>query len=220
MKFIQPSCVRKYAGNPVLSPEDIPFEAVQVYNAGVTKFNGRYVMIFRDDYGRTEADFRKRREIADSTGEPFRWPENTRITLGIAFSDDGIKWDVQPKPCFELQTDEIHHVYDPRLSVIDGRCYMCFAANTKHGVVGGIAVTDDFGDFEILTMTTPDNRNMVLFPEKIKGKFMRLERPFPVTAERGMKISTSGVQNLPTAVIGESTSCCSAGRMCPGPTAK
>ena len=185
MKFIQPSCIKKYSGNPVLSPKDIPYEAAQIYNAGVTKFNGKYVMVFRDDYGRTEADFRKQREIAAQTGEPYRWPPNTLITLGLAFSDDGINWEVQPEPCFEFQTEEIYHVYDPRLSVIDGRCYMCFAANTKHGVIGGIAVTDDFSDFEILHMTAPDNRNMVLFPEKINGKFMRLERPFPVYSREG-----------------------------------
>ena len=67
MKFIQPSCIKKYSGNPVLSPKDIPYEAAQIYNAGVTKFNGKYVMVFRDDYGRTEADFRKQREIAAQT---------------------------------------------------------------------------------------------------------------------------------------------------------
>ncbi|MBO7318857.1 MAG: glycosidase, partial [Clostridia bacterium] len=31
----------------------------------------------------------------------------------------------------------------------------------------------------------PDNRNMVLFPEKINGKYVRLERPFPVYSRGG-----------------------------------
>ena len=185
MKWTQPICVKKYANNPILEPKDIPFPAAQVYNAGITKFNGKYVMIFRDDYGRYEEDFRRQAEIAKATGEPYRCPQGTRITLGLAFSDDGINWDVQPKPCLEMRTDEIYHIYDPRLTVIDGRCYLCFAADTKHGVRGGIAVTDDFEHFEILTMTTPDNRNMALFPEKIDGKFMRLERPFPVYGRVG-----------------------------------
>jgi beta-1,4-mannooligosaccharide/beta-1,4-mannosyl-N-acetylglucosamine phosphorylase len=34
-------------------------------------------------------------------------------------------------------------------------------------------------------MTTPDNRNMVLFPEKVGGKYVRLERPFPVYSRGG-----------------------------------
>jgi len=76
-------------------------------------------------------------------------------------------------------------VYDPRLTVMDGRCYMCFAVDTKHGVCGGIAVTDDFERFEVLSVSVPDNRNMVLFGEKIGGKYLRLERPFPVYSRGG-----------------------------------
>ena len=185
MKWTQPICVKKYANNPILTPKDVPYPAAQVYNAGITKFNGKYVMVFRDDYGRYEEDFRRQAEIAKKTGESFCFPPGTRITLGLAFSDDGVHWDVQPKPCLEMKTDEIYHIYDPRLTVIEGRCYLCFAADTKHGVRGGIAVTDDFEHFEFLTMTTPDNRNMALFPEKIDGMFMRLERPFPVYGRGG-----------------------------------
>lgn len=104
--------------------------------------------------------------------------------LGIAYSNDGVKWDVQPEPWKVAaqivdSSPEIIRFYDPRLTVIDGRCYLCFAVDTRHGVRGGIAVTDDFDKFEILSMSAPDNRNMVLFPEKIGGLFMRLERPFP-----------------------------------------
>ena len=165
--------ITKYPGNPVLSAKDIPYDAVQIFNAGITKYQGRYVMVFRNDHGVPEKDFR---EYCEKFG---KFPP-AKINIGIAFSDDGINWKVAPEPCFELKDDDIMHAYDPRLTVIDGRCYMCFAVDTKHGVRGGIAVTDDFSKFEILTMTVPDNRNMVLFPEKINGKYVRLERPFPV----------------------------------------
>jgi beta-1,4-mannooligosaccharide/beta-1,4-mannosyl-N-acetylglucosamine phosphorylase len=66
------------------------------------------------------------------------------------------------------------------LTVIEDRCYMCFALDTRHGICGGVAVTDDFEHFEILSVSAPDNRNMVLFPERSDGMFMRLERPFPI----------------------------------------
>lgn len=39
------------ASNPVLSASDIPFDASLIFNAGVCKFNGRYVMVFRNDVG-------------------------------------------------------------------------------------------------------------------------------------------------------------------------
>lgn len=156
----------RHPGNPILSAKDIPYKAGLVFNAGVTKFQGRYVMVFRNDYGYYDGRF-----------------EGTNI--GIAYSDDGIKWDVRSKPCFSLEDDEIKRAYDPRLTVIDGRCYMCFAVDTHHGVRGGIAVTDDFEKFEVLSLSVPDNRNMALFPEKTGGRYIRLERPFPVYGRGG-----------------------------------
>lgn len=147
---------------PVLTWRDIPYKAALIFNAGVAKFGGRYVMVFRNDYGSMEEH------------------KLEGTSIGLAFSDDGIRWEVQPKPCFELHDNEIIRAYDPRLTVIDGRCYMCFAVDTKHGLRGGIAVTDDFEKFEILSLSLPDNRNMVLFPEKIGGYYCRLERPMPV----------------------------------------
>lgn len=168
-------CIKRCPANPILTAVDIPYEASLIFNAGVTKFKGKYVMVFRNDYGSSQQDWQ---EFVD--GKLGRPQFSTNI--GIAFSDDGIKWDVKDKPCFSMSCDKtkIRRAYDPRLTVIDGRCYMCFAVDTFYGVRGGIAVTDDFEKWDILTMTVPDNRNMVLFPEKVGGKFIRLERPFPV----------------------------------------
>jgi beta-1,4-mannooligosaccharide/beta-1,4-mannosyl-N-acetylglucosamine phosphorylase len=119
-------------------------------------------MVFRNDYGSLE-------------GHTL---EGTNI--GLAFSDDGAHWDVSPRPCLEMNDEEVTRAYDPRLTVMDGRCYMCFAVDTRHGLRAGIAVTDDFDRFEVISLSAPDNRNTVLLPEKIAGKYVRLERPMPV----------------------------------------
>ena len=161
------SDVIKKLDKPILTREDVPYNSALVFNAGVTKFNGKYVMVFRNDYG----DFESRKL--------------TGTNLGFATSDDGINWSVSPKECFELSNDEISRAYDPRLTVIDGECYMCFAVDTKHGLLGGIAKTEDFEKFDILSTTLPDNRNLALFPEKIGGNFVRLERPMPVYSRGG-----------------------------------
>lgn len=156
--------ITKYPGNPILSAKDVPFDATLVFNAGATKYNGKYVMIFRNDYGAFHGTFEG-------------------VNLGIAFSDDGIHWDVQKKPFFtmeELPDPEIGRIYDPRITVIDGRCYLCFAMDTKHGIRGGIGYTEDFDKLHIISLSAPDNRNMVLFPEKINDRYVRLERPFPI----------------------------------------
>ena len=158
----QSSPVIKKLSKPVLTYRDIPYKAALIFNAGVAKFGGRYVMVFRNDYGSMEE----------------HKLEGTNI--GLAYSDNGIDWKVEPKPCYVLHDSEIRRAYDPRLTVIDGRCYMCFAVDTNHGLRGGIAVTDDFDKFEILSLSAPDNRNMVLFPEKVGGYYCRLERPMPV----------------------------------------
>ncbi|MBN1348229.1 glycoside hydrolase family 130 protein [candidate division KSB1 bacterium] len=154
--------ISRHRKNPVLKASDVPYPAALIFNAGVAKYEGKYVMVFRNDYGSIEE------QRIDGTN------------LGLAFSDDGVKWQVEPNPCWELKTDEITRIYDPRLTVIEGRCYLCFAVDTYHGVCGGVAVTEDFQKFEILSISAPENRNMVLFPEKINGMYLRLERPFPV----------------------------------------
>ncbi|MEK5645825.1 glycosidase [Paenibacillus rhizosphaerae] len=163
--------ISRYPLNPILSPKDVPYGPAMVFNAGVTKFQGKYVMVFRNDYGDEDS----------GTVEHF-----STTNLGLAFSDDGIKWEVQPTPCWQWNDEEVIRVYDPRLTVIEDRCYMCFAVDTRHGLRGGIAVTEDFYNFKVLSLSLPDNRNMVLFPERVGGRYVRLERPMPVYSRGGV----------------------------------
>ena len=51
--------IKRYEDNPVLSPEDVPYECSLAFNAGVTKFKGKYVMVFRCDYGVNKNTFRQ-----------------------------------------------------------------------------------------------------------------------------------------------------------------
>lgn len=167
-----PVITRCKNGEPVLSKKDIPYEAECIFNAGVAKFKEQYVMIFRNDYQYNGAGAFK------------------KCCLGIAFSQDGVDWKVEERPFLtaEMMNDpEITRVYDPRLIPIGNRCYLCFVVDTKHGMRGAVGVTDDFEHLEILSMTLPDSRNMVLFPEKINGQYLRLERPFPVYSRGGIE---------------------------------
>ncbi len=165
MKYTTHECITKLE-TPVMTPQTTSAPGVALtFNAGVAKWKDRYVMMYRNDYG-------------DYENQIIR-PGVTDIR--VAFSDDGIHWDPQPEPVLEeLKNDDVIRPYDPRITVIDDQAYVCFAVDTQHGVRGGIAVTDDFKNFEVLTMTAPDNRNMVLFPEKVNGNYVRLERPMPI----------------------------------------
>ena len=155
--------IHRHHANPILRACDIPYAATLIFNAGVAKWQGKYVMVFRNDYGGVQGSAHF---------------EGTNI--GVAVSDDGVFWQPRSEPWIEWKDEEISRAYDPRITVLDGRCYLCFAVDTAHGVRGGIAVTDDLQKWDVLSLSAPDNRNMVLFPEKRAGKFMRLERPFPI----------------------------------------
>ncbi len=159
--------IKRWEKNPILKATDVPYRTDLVLNAGVTKFKGTYVMIFRNDI---RVD-----EYTVSEG----------VSLGLAFSNDGINWKVTSKKFFDVHNDEFLNAYDPRLTVIGERCYMAFAMDTRHGVRGVIAVTEDLEKFEILSIAAPDNRNFVIFPEKIGGNYVRLERPFPIYGRPG-----------------------------------
>ena len=170
------SCIKKLE-KPVLTKDDIPYEASMVFNAGVVKYHGQYVMVFRNDYGVTEETYGKGIRIQTS--------------VGVANSDDGIRWSVRKNTLFDTKDlipgEELKRLYDPRITVIDDKPYLCMAMDTRHGVRGCIAEVDEnFETIRMISASAPDNRNMVLFPEKINGRYVRLERPFPVYS-RGHK---------------------------------
>ena len=122
-------------------------------------------MVFRNDYG-------------SFTNGTFR------TNLGVAESADGVHWTARPEPMTHAEKvadGEVKRIYDPRLMQIDGTVYICFAMDTVHGTRGGVGkIVGDFEGIDIISLSVPDNRNMVLFPEKINGMYVRLERPFPV----------------------------------------
>ncbi|QTQ16064.1 glycoside hydrolase family 130 protein [Treponema parvum] len=177
-------------GKPVLDASMVPYEAQLVFNAGVVKFNGEYVMLFRDDYGYTEGPSQF------MGGNKFKG-----TCLGFARSNDGYEWKCDAEPFWsaeKLSDNEIFRIYDPRLTVIEDRLYLCFAADTYHGLRGGIAeISKNLNSVTIISLSLPDNRNMVLFPEKINDKYYRLERPMPVYSHDGKDCFDIWISNSP-----------------------
>lgn len=158
-----PAFVKKYPQNPILKASDVPYHSTLVFNPAVIKYRGKYVMVFRNDYGDEE--------------QKKLWG----INLGVAISEDGINFKVEEKPLFSWSDDFVARVYDPRLIELEDTLYLCCAIDTRCGTCGCIArVSSDLDKVEVIHTTTPDNRNLVLFPEKIDGLYVRLERPFPL----------------------------------------
>ena len=81
---------------------------------------------------------------------------------------------------FVLRLTEIlnrEYRYDPRVCFIEDRYYITWC-NGYHGPTIGVAYTFDFKTFvQLENAFLPYNRNGVLFPRKIDGKFAMLSRP-------------------------------------------
>ena len=170
-------CVTKRQ-KPIMTAADLPYPSALVFNAGVIRYRDEYVMIFRNDYGTDQAAYET--EHRDFAG----------TSIGIARSKNGIDgWRFDPLPLIDsavpFEDPEIVRLYDPRLIRIDGRFLMCAAMDTRHGLRGAIfELSEDLRSYRFISATVPDNRNLVLFPEKINGEFVRLERPMPMYSRR------------------------------------
>jgi beta-1,4-mannooligosaccharide/beta-1,4-mannosyl-N-acetylglucosamine phosphorylase len=69
------------------------------------------------------------------------------------------------------------YAYDPRVVWIEDRYYVTWC-NGYHGPTIGIAYTNDFEVYhQIENAFLPYNRNGVLFPRRVKGKYAMLSRP-------------------------------------------
>ncbi len=149
----------RFEGNPILVPEDVPGGCNSIFNSAVVRRGGAYDGLFRIEH------------------------QNQLSRLHTGRSRDGLDWEIDPEPvtlaCDDPDFGPGGHTYDPRITELEGRYYIFYANGTRWGQVIGLAVTDDFQTFEQLgNPAVPHNRNAVLFPERIGGKYVRLERPF------------------------------------------
>jgi beta-1,2-mannobiose phosphorylase / 1,2-beta-oligomannan phosphorylase len=87
--------------------------------------------------------------------------------------------DVRFLPDSEL---EEFGVEDPRITAIDGRYYFTYVSVSRHGAGTALASTIDFKTFVRHGMIfCPENKDVVLFPERIAGEYVALHRPNAAT---------------------------------------
>jgi beta-1,2-mannobiose phosphorylase / 1,2-beta-oligomannan phosphorylase len=69
-------------------------------------------------------------------------------------------------------------VEDPRITPLNGRFYFTYVAVSRHGAATALASTSDFRTFDRHGIIfCPENKDVVLFPDKIGGDFAALHRP-------------------------------------------
>lgn len=148
--------VWRYSQNPII-PRDLIPSSNSIFNSAVVPFNDGFAGVFRCD--------NKKREM----------------NLHRGFSHDGIKWEIDDSPIQWVFEDaalsRLEHRYDPRVVWLEDRYYVTWC-NGYHGPTIGIGYTFDFNSFHFLeNALLPYNRNGVLFPRKINGKYVMLSRP-------------------------------------------
>jgi predicted GH43/DUF377 family glycosyl hydrolase len=156
--FERPDVIRRYARNPIITADDLPCRSNAVFNSGCVKSGDEYLMMLR---------------VEDLDGaQHFRM---ARSGNGVGFEVSGSAVSIpstERMELFELLC------YDPRITPLDHTFYVTYAAHGSKGVRIALLKTDDFVEFQRMGyISQPDNRNGVLFPERIGGRYARLDRP-------------------------------------------
>jgi beta-1,4-mannooligosaccharide/beta-1,4-mannosyl-N-acetylglucosamine phosphorylase len=146
----------RFSGNPILGWNPIP-KAARIFNSAVVPFEDGFAGVFRADQ------------------------KNGRATLFAGLSKDAIHWDIFPDPIAWVDENgnpnPTSYAYDPRVVKIDDTYYIVWCDDMR-GASIGLGRTKDFKTFvRMPNPFMPYNRNGVLFPRKINGKYMILSRP-------------------------------------------
>jgi beta-1,4-mannooligosaccharide/beta-1,4-mannosyl-N-acetylglucosamine phosphorylase len=165
--------MKRAASNPILTRADVPdvpprlLDATSVFNPGAILHDGQVVLALR---------------VQARSRETF---------LMIARSPDGERFAVEPRLLsvdgLDAVGTKVYHAYDFRLSRVGADLFAMFAADTDDGCRLGTARI--VGDFERLELVgfgqAEDTRNGVLFPERVAGRYLRLERPNRLALDGG-----------------------------------
>ncbi|HEY3290532.1 MAG TPA: glycosidase, partial [Anaerolineae bacterium] len=145
----------RYSQNPVIKRDEMP-RSNSIFNSAVVPFQGHFAGVFR----------------ADDTARV--------MDIHSGFSEDGLKWTFDPEPIVFQGDPEVtafQYRYDPRVCWIEDRYYITWC-NGYHGPTIGIGYTYDFKTFyQMENAYLPFNRNGVLFPRRINGKYHMFSRP-------------------------------------------
>lgn len=176
--------LKKWGNNPILRPrEEGNWEKLAVCNPGAWYDNGKVYLLYR------------------ASGET----EVYKIYFGLAISEDGFNFKrVSSEPVYAPKLDfEAGCVEDPRIVKFGDTYYITYAcrAHPYTSFVNGngpkhpdsaprslqenltrsaIITTKDFKNYRSLGPITGDDvddRDVIIFPEKINGKYVMIHRP-------------------------------------------
>jgi predicted GH43/DUF377 family glycosyl hydrolase/glycosyltransferase involved in cell wall biosynthesis len=115
--------------------------------------------------------------------------------LRVARSRDGVHFTVEAAPAVVPSNRlEEYGCEDPRATLIDGVWHVTYVSVSRLGITTSRLTTTDFRTFERHgVMFLPDHKDVVLFPERVGGRYVAFTRPMPHSFGRvlGMWIAFS-----------------------------
>ncbi|MBN1121265.1 MAG: glycoside hydrolase family 130 protein [Anaerolineae bacterium] len=145
--------------NPII-PRDLIPSSNSIFNSAVVPFGDGFAGVFRCD------------------------SKTRRMQLHVGRSKDGVDWELVDERIRWIpdnqaieEINDFMYGYDPRVHWLEDRYYVTWC-NGYHGPTIGVGYTHDFETFyQMENAYLPFNRNGVLFPRKINGKYAMLNRP-------------------------------------------
>ncbi len=159
-----------------------PIETREGYHPSPRMVDGKLTIDWLDD------------DVTDADSDPRSYTSTLDGSLRLRFishlrvfkSKDGLHLDnVGSAPRIMPQDSyETYGIEDPRITVIHGEsgatAYITYVVVSGHGVSTALMSTTDFEHFHRHGIIfCPDNKDVVLFPEKIMGDYVAMHRPMP-----------------------------------------
>lgn len=161
----------RHPKNPLLAPDPASdWECYNVFNPAVIHHEGLFHMFYR--------------------AQGMDWVSR----IGYAVSPDGVNWNRLRRPIMEPEGgSDSRGLEDPRVIQIEGVFYMCYTAygwefkgpgeptHLGGGILPMIARSTNLITWERMgaIVVGEDNKDHVLFPRKIQGRFAALHRRRP-----------------------------------------
>lgn len=164
----------RHVASPIMTRTDVPDigtryrDVTSVFNPGAIRFHGEFLLMLRVQNRGRESLLMK------------------------AVSPDGVHFTILPVEVqlhgLESSGLRVYHLYDPRITYLDGVYHIYLAMDTSTGCFLGWFTTEDFENLHFRDVVSqPNVRNGILFPEKIAGQYFRFDRPNEVVLENGVK---------------------------------
>ncbi len=188
-----------------VNPSRNNFEVCGVFNPGAAIVNGQIVLAARVaeqpaeqrpgqvglprwDPGRgTVVDWMRQQDVEHEDPRVVRVKSTGALRLTFLShirtyrSSDGTSFqEIAAGRLVPQMLYEVYGLEDPRITHLDGRYYITYVAVGPHGAATALASTLDFRGFERHGIIfPPENKDVVLFPERIGGRYFAVHRPNP-----------------------------------------